>query len=78
MTYNLADRTAANVRGVMAYQGHSVSELAGQLNVTSRTARAKYDGKSEFDISELEVLAEWLGYPASELTSPELVLKIAA
>lgn len=72
---SLVTLTAANVRAVMGYQGHSVSDLAQLLNVHPRTAKAKYDGRSEYDLGELEAISGWLGRPASDLTSDSLLIR---
>ena len=78
MTYNLANTAAANIRAVMAHRGLTIASLAEVLGVTPRTARLKYDGKSEFELSELDLLSKWLDMSASELTSPRLILVAAA
>jgi transcriptional regulator with XRE-family HTH domain len=72
MTQSLSATVASEVRAEMARQGVSHRALAEHLGLPQTSVTKRLNGKIEFDISELERTAQFLGVPVTNfLTSPE-------
>lgn len=53
----------------MGWQNKSVRDLATALHIDYRTAKARYDGKQEYKLDEIPVVAEWLSISVRQLTT---------
>lgn len=60
---NLHQRVAAKIRGEMAVQGKTVTELAKVLGVSRVNASAKrsVNPKAALTVTDIEIIADWLG-----------------
>ena len=64
---SLSDRVAASVRAGLAAKKRSSAELAVVLGMQPRAAQRRLRGEVAFTISEVGVIADWLGVPYSAL-----------
>jgi hypothetical protein len=69
----LSPLVAREMRAEMARQRKTVSDLAVALGLRDpKSARARYDGSKSMTISEVEVVADWLGIRRSQLLDVEV------
>lgn len=53
----------------MGWQNKPIRELAQALNSDPRSAKARYDGRKEYSLEEVPVVAAWLGVSVAQLTT---------
>lgn len=67
MTQTLAETMAGEIRAELARQGKSMTDLANALGWSQRRVYYRLAGESEIRMSELLVIAAYLGVPVAQL-----------
>ena len=70
MTQPLTETVAGEVRAELGRRNISRVELAARLGISRTALWNRLRGETEFSISELEKVAEFLGVPVSQFVSP--------
>lgn len=69
------EQVAENVRAAMAPGQHQIVALASVIGVNRTTAGKRYRGQQEFTPSDLQHIADWLGYDPGDFFSSDFVIK---
>ena len=64
------ERTAAFIRGKMAEQRKTATDLAEQLGLSRQAAGRRIGGGVALALDDLETIAGWLKIPIRELVQP--------
>lgn len=64
------ERTAAFIRGKMAEQRKTATDLAGILGISRQAAGRKIDGTVTLNLDACQIIAEWLDVPIQQLVQP--------
>jgi transcriptional regulator with XRE-family HTH domain len=64
------ERTAAYIRGKMAEQRKTATDLAGQLGISRQAAGRRIDGTVTLSLDDCQAISEWLEIPIQNLVQP--------
>jgi transcriptional regulator with XRE-family HTH domain len=70
MTQSLSATVASEVRAEMARQGVTHRAIAEYLGMPQPSFTKRLNGKIQFDLAELEKVAEYLGVTVTDLMTP--------
>lgn len=68
--YTASERTAAFLRGKMAEQRKTATDLGERLGVSRQAAGRRMSGATVLALDDLETIAHWLNIPLRELVQP--------
>ena len=68
--YTANDRTAAFIRGKMAEQRKTATDLGARLDISRQAAGRRLSGETPLALEDLEAIAYWLGVPLRDLVQP--------
>ena len=63
-------RTAAFIRGKMAEQRKSATDLAGTLGISRQAAARRISGAVVLNLDDCQAIGDWLGIPIQQLVQP--------
>jgi len=66
---------AGEIRAELGRQNRSATQLAAATGISPATLSRRLQGKKPFYFEELEVIAQFLGLPLSELTARTDVMR---
>jgi transcriptional regulator with XRE-family HTH domain len=64
------ERTAAFIRGKLAEQRKTATDLAAHLGISRQAAARRLSGETVLNLDDCQLIGDWLGIPVNDLVQP--------